>query len=250
MPIINNIKKPGDKIEVYNRQCPYCGCHITVSADNSEIVQFNLTKLDKKGKTKGVSFEHIVCPNQACRRTILIVDIRYNLVEDFMMTGKTVDLLSNNRIINQKQLLPFSSAKHFPEYIPEAIRQDYEEACLIRDLSPKASATLARRCLQGMIRDFWRIRKSRLCDEIAALEDKVDIEEWEAIDALRKIGNIGAHMEKDVNVIIDIEPEEAGQLIEFIEYLLESWYVERYKRREHLARVKQMAEEKKPTANS
>ena len=237
-------------MENYNRQCPYCGRHITVSTDNSEIVQFNLVKLDKSGKTKGVSFEHIVCPNQACRRTILIVDIRYNLVEDFMMTGKTVDLLFNNRILSQKQLLPASSAKHFPEYIPEAIRQDYEEACLIRDLSPKASATLARRCLQGMIRDFWGIQKGRLYDEIAALEGKVATEEWEAIDALRQIGNIGAHMDKDVNVILDIEPEEAGHLIEFIEYLLESWYVERHRRREHLARVKQMAEEKKPAANS
>jgi hypothetical protein len=46
-----------------------------------------------------------------------------------------------------------------PDYIPEQIKDDYYEACSILNLSPKASATLARRCLQGMIRDFWGITK-------------------------------------------------------------------------------------------
>ena len=34
--------------------------------------------------------------------------------------------------------------------IPQ-LMDDYEEACAIVNLSPKASATLSRRCLQGMI---------------------------------------------------------------------------------------------------
>jgi hypothetical protein len=51
-------------------------------------------------------------------------------------------------------LIPSSSAKTFPNYVPKVILDDYNEACLIRDLSPKASATLSRRCLQGMIRDL------------------------------------------------------------------------------------------------
>lgn len=84
--------------------------------------------------------------------------------------------------------MPASSATPFPDYVPLAIRQDYEEACAIRDLSPKASATLSRRCLQGLIRDYWKIVKSRLVDEINALEDKVDPDTWAAIDAVRKIG--------------------------------------------------------------
>ena len=54
---------------------------------------------------------------------------------------------------------PKSIAYKFPDYIPQAIRSDYEEACSIVNLSPKASATLSRRCLQGMIRDFFRFLK-------------------------------------------------------------------------------------------
>jgi Domain of unknown function (DUF4145) len=31
-----------------------------------------------------------------------------------------------------------------------------------------------------------------------ALEEKVDPQTWDAIDSVRKIGNIGAHMEADI----------------------------------------------------
>ena len=56
-------------------------------------------------------------------------------------------------------------------------------------------------------------------------EDKaprgVTPESVEAIDHARKIGNIGAHMEKDINLIIDIDPEEAQILIELVENLFD-----------------------------
>ena len=64
--------------------------------------------------------------------------------------------------ISTRFIRPSSLAQKFPTYIPEAIRHDYEEACAIVDLSPKASATLSRRCLQGMIRDFWSIKENTL----------------------------------------------------------------------------------------
>ena len=48
------------------------------------------------------------------------------------------------------------------------------------------------------------------------------------IDGIRRIGNIGAHMEKDINLIVDIDPDEAQKLIKLIEHLLEQWYVNRH----------------------
>jgi hypothetical protein len=110
------------------------------------------------------------------------------------------------------------------------LRNDYEEAAKILELSPKASATLSRRCLQGIIRDFWGVSKSRLIDEIAAIEDKVDPLTWKSIESVRKVGNIGAHMEKDINLIIDVEPKEAYLLMQLIELLFEEWYVHRHER--------------------
>ena len=35
---------------------------------------------------------------------------------------------------------PYSSAKQYPDFIPQSIREDYEEACNILQLSPKVSA--------------------------------------------------------------------------------------------------------------
>ena len=132
-----------------------------------------------------------------------------------------------------------------PDYIPEPIKSDYYEACRIRDLSPKASATLARRCLQGMIRDYWKISKARLKDEIDALEEKVDPNTWSSIDVVRSVGNIGAHMEKDINIIVDVEPEEAQLLIGLVEQLIDDWYVNRETRRLRSEALKTLAATKK-----
>lgn len=151
-------------------------------------------------------------------------------------------------------LRPESISKPQPDCIPAPIREDYFEACLIRDKSPKASATLARRCLQGMIRDFCGISKRRLLDEISELRKRVEggtapkgveAETVEAIDHVRGIGNIGAHMESDISLIVEVDPGEAQALIELIEMLFEEWYVARQARQEKLDRVRRISDEKR-----
>jgi hypothetical protein len=97
-----------------------------------------------------------------------------------------------------------------------------------------------------MIRDFWGVRKGTLAEEINGIKEKVDAEIWAAIDAVRKVGNIGAHMEKDINLVIDVDPEEAQTLIRLIEVLFEEWYIARKLRADHLASIVRMAEAKKP----
>ena len=134
-------------------------------------------------------------------------------------------------------LIPPSKSKTFPPYIPQALRDDYLEACLIQELSPKASATLSRRCLQGILRDFWAVKPGRLVDEIEQIKDKVDSVTWNAIEAVRKIGNIGAHMEKDIDVIVDVDPNEAELLVGLVETLLREWYVAREERKKRMAAI-------------
>lgn len=142
---------------------------------------------------------------------------------------------------------PLSIAKHFPEYVPLQIRADYEEAYSIIHLSPKAAATLARRCMQGIIRDFYGIIKKRLIDEIEELIEKklVSSDLSTAFADLKDIGNIGAHMEKDVNLIIDIEPNEAKILLDFIEYLIDKTYIEREKHSTMLQTIHTISKEKR-----
>jgi hypothetical protein len=171
-----------------------------------------------------VNVMHIRCNNKECKKTTVVA------------------YCAETR--KQWDLIPENVYKQFPEYIPQQIRNDYQEACSIIKNSPKAAATLLRRCLQGMIHDFWGIKEKNLNAEITALKDKVTAAQWKALDGLRTIGNIGAHMEKDVNLIIDIEPIEVLKLQKLIELLLEKWYINRHEEEQLYADIAQTAEEK------
>jgi hypothetical protein len=81
-----------------------------------------------------------------------------------------------------------------------------------------------------MIRDYHGISKARLIDEIEAIKSCVDPLTWRAIDGVRSIGNIGAHMERDINVVVDVDPEEARLLLGLIETLVDDWYIARHER--------------------
>jgi len=95
-----------------------------------------------------------------------------------------------------------------------------------------------------MIRDFWQVKEENLSKAIKALEDKVDSNMWDAIDGIRKVGNIGAHMEKDINTIVEVNPGEATVLIGMIEMLLDEWYITRYEKEQRIKKMKKLADEK------
>ncbi|NHM08332.1 DUF4145 domain-containing protein [Flavobacterium sp. CYK-4] len=216
----------------FKRKCPYCNTYSTIKDDNFHQSVTYLT-IENASKDKSLYNEFIVCPNPDCNKytlTAYIFDTKYTY------TGNRYEYV-DGKLLKEWNLIPNSQAQVFPDYIPKPLITDYEEACSIKELSPKASATLSRRCLQGMIRDFWKISKPRLVDEINAIEDKVDPLTWKSIDAIRKIGNIGAHMEKDINLIIDVDPNEAQMLIELIELLFNEWYINRFEREERLNKI-------------
>ena len=71
-----------------------------------------------------------------------------------------------------------------------------------------------------MIRDIWGIKEKNLYNEISALKSQIPADLWSSVDALRQLGNIGAHMEKDTNIIVDIDPNEANSLIQLIELIM------------------------------
>lgn len=198
------------------------------------------------GEDKIVTSEFIECPNPDCGQFMFAISLHK---DRFPNTGK-LDQRRFGYLIKQWELIPTSKAKVFPSYIPQPILEDYEEACVIKNLSPKASATLARRCLQGMIRNFWGVKKKKPFDEIEAIKDEVEKKTWEAIDAVREVGNIGAHMQEDINLIIDVEPKEAVLLINLIEILIKDWYINRQERDEKLKAIKKLGESKKAQKKS
>jgi len=104
-----------------------------------------------------------------------------------------------------------------------------------------------------MIRNFCQINKGTLFEEISELRKRVDAgetpkgvdaETMDAIDAVRKVGNIGAHMKANINEIVDVDANEAQALIELIEMLFTDWYVARQQRLDRLNRVTRIADGK------
>lgn len=220
-------------------RCPFCGHHATIGEQNTTSSSATFTDGNKYG-AQIVHWTAISCPNPKCREYAFSVRINnWGFPE-----GQNAGLMGARKLRYAWQLVPAAEMKVLPDYVPAPIIADYKEACLIATLSPKASATLARRCLQGMIRDFWSVKPGRLVDEIRAIEHKVDGDAWSAIEGVRSIGNIGAHMEADINVIVDVEPDEAKLLIGLIESLVEEWYVARNDRKSRFGKLADLAKEK------
>lgn len=200
--------------------CPYCQREVAISKDTYSEHWLSRDSVNIKTappRPGQILISHYSCPS--CNKITILA---------------TVD---HGDVLNTVNIEPTSLAKKFPKYIPEGIRNDYEEACAIVSLSPKASATLSRRCLQGMIRDFFQISKNTLYEEIDAIRPQIPAEQWAVLDGLRRIGNIGAHMEKDINLIIDIDPDEAQKLIKLIELLIKQWYIERHNQQQLYADI-------------
>ncbi len=223
----------------YPWTCPFCDRGVTIADNDHRESSFTMA-IDTPHGHRKLEAVFVVCPNPDCRQIALKAEL-YRGRQTMVSGTRTWE---GSKLIHSWSLVPPSQAKVFPDYVPQPVRDDYQEACLIRDLSPKASATLSRRCLQGMIRDFWKVAKPKLSQEIEAINDKVDPLTWQAIDGVRSIGNIGAHMEKDINLIIDVEPEEASKLIWLIELLIKDWYIHRHEREEGLKAIRATSDAK------
>jgi hypothetical protein len=233
--------------EPWNWTCNFCQVVQTVTDSNSATEDWGIATMGSLHGRVAMRVVSIACSNPECRELVIHTTLH-----------KTV-LRSGNRYLENEILaivgnIPKSYLRLQPDFIPLAIKSDYYEACSIVDLSPKASATLSRRCIQGIIRDFCAISKPRLVEEIRELRKQVDAgtaprgveaDVIDAIDAIREIGNIGAHMEKDINVIIDVDPDEAQTLIELIELLFSEWYVARHDRLQRIASISAIAQAKK-----
>ncbi|KAB8066282.1 DUF4145 domain-containing protein [Janthinobacterium violaceinigrum] len=220
----------------YNMECPHCQRAITVSRER-ESNSVHVFNIDNPAGELGLYSVFILCPNKECQK----ITIKAKLSRTFKEFG----YIQEKEELQTWNLVPEGKAKKFPDYIPTVIIKDYEEAFSIVELSPKASATLSRRALQGILRDFWKVKPQNLNMEIESIKDRVDGLTWDAIDSIRKIGNIGAHMEKDINIILDVDPEEAHLLISLIETLLTEWYVGRAERESRMKAIKATADSKK-----
>src|SRR5262245_13846251 len=113
-----------------NWKCPYCG-HAQVLADERLRKHWHKQWVegwkDERG-TPTLFVQSIICANDACRELSLLVALATAVDRG----ARSDEILGPTKTWT---LLPPSSAKPQPDYIPKPLRDDYQEACAIRDLS-------------------------------------------------------------------------------------------------------------------
>lgn len=126
-----------------------------------------------------------------------------------------------------------------PAIVPQRISDDYNEACLVLQDSPKASAALSRRCLQHLLREHATIKEEdgsettikhgNLAEEIQQVLNEAHLPSYLAhdLDTIRNIGNFAAHPMKSTNSgeIIDVELGEAEWNLDVLESLFDFYFV-------------------------
>jgi hypothetical protein len=119
-----------------------------------------------------------------------------------------------------------------PTQVPPDIASDYVEACNVLPISAKASAALARRCLQNILHAAGYTAKDLSKEIDLLLSETVPGKSLPyklrvTIDGIRNFGNFSAHPidDKSTLQVIDVEPHEAEWCLEIIEDLFDFFYV-------------------------
>jgi hypothetical protein len=122
---------------------------------------------------------------------------------------------------------PRGIMRPIPKDTPKVIVQDFKEACESLYTSKRASAALARRCLQHLIRIRLGIRKN-LYQEIEALFESTSLPPTlkDALHLIRNLGILGAHplQDSETDNVLEIEEGEVEMVIDVLGQLLEYYY--------------------------
>lgn len=172
----------------------------------------------------------MVCPSPNCKRNI------YYLINGEWQRNQLGNLYNINRIDKTSLIRPKAGNRNpLPPEVPDKYGEDYNEAVLVLQDSPKASAALSRRCLQLLLREAGGIKPASLAKEIQEVIDSNQLPSHltDSIDAIRNIGNFAAHPSKSESTgeIVPVEPGEAEWLLDVLEMLFDFYFVQPEKTR-------------------
>ena len=175
-----------------------------------------------------------------CRNAHISICTFYVL---FIAGGKYYDT-QNIRIVEAPNIFAASNGILLPRakpiknlhLLPNHINATVREAHSVLPFSPSAAAVLSRKALQALLRHIFSIPKNKqgnLASEINLVSEEMDIGLLEAISNARKIGNIGAHFDRDTDKLIDVTEQEAAALIQLNDFIFDD-YIGRAERRKIL----------------
>jgi hypothetical protein len=187
-------------------KCPHCGVEAKF--------QFGRIQISANGIASNMLIQSGHCPSDDCGE--LVVQYCWR----------------NEREVWYPIFPAGTSRGPVPGEVPAKIAEDYQEACNVLDISPKASAALSRRTLQAILRGHG-YKARDLAQEIDLLLNETDSARAIPtslrlmVDAVRNFGNFSAHPidDKTTLQVIDVEPEEAEWCLEVIEECFQHFYV-------------------------
>ncbi len=164
--------------------CPHC----RTAFFNHPQLHYLLRDADSNW---GVSYQ--ACPE--CKKVIISL-VHANQVKHYSDGGMS--------FVDQESFIAYPKASARPAPPPDVPREfaeDYSEAALVLQDSPKASAALSRRCLQNILQNNLGIKGNNLSDEIEkAINGKMLPSQLGAqLHCVREIGNFAAHPLKDAS---------------------------------------------------
>lgn len=183
-------------------ECPYCKVHVHE--------QWDTTPIEYRRQSVPYAYRIMPCPN--CHNWII-----------------EAESFRNNYWIS---VFPqYETRQKIFSSVPDDIISDYNEACQVLEISPKASAALSRRCLQHLLhRNGYK--GGNLAVEINSVLNESDptrilpSSTKSVLDAIRNFGNFSAHPidDKTSLQIIGVDANEAEWCIEILEELFEHYY--------------------------
>ena len=141
-------------------RCPYCNQFATLD-HNKDVYASERDLFDDTDEGHvALMLWGVRCPNHEC--------LKLSLNAGLWTAKGHYQNLELNELVQSWNLRPQSSAKPQPEYIPEPLREDYNEACLILDLIPtiRTPMALIDMIFQGMIDELFQASQHRVAIDI------------------------------------------------------------------------------------
>lgn len=174
-------------------------------------------------ETKATGIKYTICPE--CNEPT--IEVVYGPVEDedFELNDDDQPIFNEAKIV-----YPTSNEIGLSEDIPDKYKEDFIEALVLVNQSPKASAALSRRLLQSLLTEVGKVKDgslSKQIEEFCSLKDIPSIVA-ESVDAIRLVGNFAAHPMKDKNTggIVQVEPGEAEWSLDVLRGLFDYFFIQ------------------------
>jgi hypothetical protein len=198
-------------------QCPHCSVHFNDDWSQEPFRDTEKFVVRAKGSNYHWIYRSALCP--ACGDVTIQITTQPDQLHYPSEEWRQVYPIGANR-------------GPVPGDVPPEIAQDYVEACNVLPISAKASAALARRCLQNMLHAHTYKAKD-LAKEIDLLLNETDPAKAlphrlrVTVDGIRNFGNFSAHPidDKTTLQVIEVEPHEAEWCLQIIEDMFEHFYV-------------------------